>query len=520
MSVSSTVFGYHVQYLYTLYRMIESADSKEVFVPEGREDLDIYLNDQIIETIQVKCYSGTIVYSDLFSKGKSTSLFSRGKDSLDENSNVKISFVAVGHGNDKGVISDRLTKVSSLVKSLKNEETLHLDYASSKELAAKILWQSKSQGELENYVESVLKNRFPSIDPLIVKDYLVQWICYLVINEKSATYDDLCCQVGQIIAFSVRQKEFFTQFGLTVIPLFQSVSQEDVNSGISYYQGISAKEIHIAKNYDVVREEKLQQLYEKLKDNNLVFITGVSGSGKSSLAYRYLKICGTPLRYEIKYVNRNNISQIIATIKDISKGLKSEAFVYLDVLPYDTSWIQVVNEIEDTPFVKCLVTIRQDDWNRCKNKVNEKLHYSTLALDLTESEAKDIFDHLCDRGLCHIDIFEEAWNESGHPQTLLEYVYFLTHGVPLRARISEQIGRLDHVNASFLQYISVSNVLQGNISVNAIRNLCHLSPMDLSRCIDQMKGEFFEYNGEGFSDVHPIRTHIIIEEIFLISATL
>ena len=90
-----------------------------------------------------------------------------------------------------------------------------------------------------------------------------------------------------------------------------------------------------------------------------------------------------------------------------------------------------------------------------------KLHYSTLALDLTESEAKDIFDHLCDRGLCHIDIFEEAWNESGHPQTLLEYVYFLTHGVPLRARISEQIGRLDHVNASFLQYISVSNVLPG-----------------------------------------------------------
>lgn len=95
----------------------------------------------------------------------------------------------------------------------------------------------------------------------------------------------------------------------------------------------------------------MQQLYEKLKDNNLVFITGVSGSGKSSLAYRYLKICGTPLRYEIKYVNRNNISQIIATTKDISKGLKSEAFVYLDVLPYDTSWIQVVNEIEDTPLL-------------------------------------------------------------------------------------------------------------------------------------------------------------------------
>ena len=514
MSVASTLYGYHVQYLYTLYRMLDSADSKEVFVPEGREDLDIYYCDQIIETVQVKCYSGTIGYSDLFSKAKSTSLFSRGKDSLDENSDVKISFVAVGHGNDKGIISDKLTKDSSLVKMLKKEDSLHLDYASSKKLASKIMWQSKSEAELDDFVETALKDRFPSIDPSIVKNYLVQWVCYLVINKKSATYDDLCCQVRRIIVFTVRQKEFFSQFGLTVIPLFQSDYQEDANTETSYYQGVSAKEIHIAKNYDVVREEKLQQLYEKLKDNNLVFITGISGSGKSSLAYRFLKICGTPLRYEIKYLNQNNISQIIATIKDISKGLKSEAFVYLDVQPYDTSWVQLINEIENTPYVKCIVTIRQDDWNRCFNKVNTNLHYSTLAVDLTEFEAKDIFDHLCERGLCRFEIFEDAWNECGHPQTLLEYVYFLTQGVSLRARISEQIDSLDSVNASLLQYVSVSNLLQGNISEDAIRNLCHLSPMLLSRCIGQMKGEFFEFNGEDFSDVHPIRTHIIVEEIF------
>lgn len=90
----------------------------------------------------------------------------------------------------------------------------------------------------------------------------------------------------------------------------------------------------------------------------------------------------------------------------------------------------------------------------------------------------------------------------------------MTQGVPLRARISEQIDSLDSVNASLLQYVSVSNLLQGNISEDAIRNLCHLSPMLLSRCIGQMKGGFFEFNGEDFSDVHPIRTHIIVEEIF------
>lgn len=40
---------------------------------------------------------------------------------------------------------------------------------------------------------------------------------------------------------------------------FQSVCQEDVNSEISYYQGISAKEIHIAK---------IMMLSEKKSCNN------------------------------------------------------------------------------------------------------------------------------------------------------------------------------------------------------------------------------------------------------------
>lgn len=514
MSVASTLHGYQVQYLYTLYRMLRSPESKEVFLPEGREDLDIYLDGQIVETVQVKCYSGTILYSDLFSKAKSTSLFSRGKASLEENPNVKISFVAVGYGNSKGVISNKLLKLSSLTKFLNKEEVLHLDYSSSKELASKINWLTQSEAELNDVVEAALKERFPSIDPFIAKDYLLQWVHYLVINGQSATYDDLCKQVGLIIEFSVRQKEFFSQFGLTVIPLFHSDCQDDESSRMSYYQGVSAKEIHIANNYDVIREEKLQQLDEKLKNNNLVFITGISGSGKSSLAYRYLKICGTPLRYEVKYINQNNISQIIATIKDLSKGLKSTAFVYLDVQPYDTSWIQVVNEIEDVANVKCLVTIRQDDWNRCFNLVNANLHYSALTLDLTEQEARDIFDNLCNRGLCHTDVFEEVWNESGCPKTLLEYVYFLTQGVPLRARISEQVNELSEASVSLLQYVAVSNLLQGEIAMDAIRRLCHLSPIMMSQCMGKMKGELLEYDGDGFSDVHPIRTHIIVEELF------
>ena len=50
MAVSDTLRGYRTQFLYTLYRIISTNNSgKEVFRPEGIEDLDILVDDKVVE---------------------------------------------------------------------------------------------------------------------------------------------------------------------------------------------------------------------------------------------------------------------------------------------------------------------------------------------------------------------------------------------------------------------------------------------------------------------------------------
>ena len=60
MTIQSTLHGYRVQFLYTLYRMMRSGNPQEVFMPEGKEDLDIYVEGILKECAQVKCHAGTL----------------------------------------------------------------------------------------------------------------------------------------------------------------------------------------------------------------------------------------------------------------------------------------------------------------------------------------------------------------------------------------------------------------------------------------------------------------------------
>ena len=54
MTIQSTLHGYRVQFLYTLYRMMLSENLQEVFVPEGKEDLDVYVDDVLFYYMQTE----------------------------------------------------------------------------------------------------------------------------------------------------------------------------------------------------------------------------------------------------------------------------------------------------------------------------------------------------------------------------------------------------------------------------------------------------------------------------------
>lgn len=75
MAVPDTLRGFRTQFLYTLYRAIFDERYDYIYVPEGEEDVDIYCNEVLIETIQVKNLAKPVAYSDLISPGRTTSFF-------------------------------------------------------------------------------------------------------------------------------------------------------------------------------------------------------------------------------------------------------------------------------------------------------------------------------------------------------------------------------------------------------------------------------------------------------------
>ena len=92
--------------------MFHETDSNTVFIPEGKEDLDIIYTDGRKEYIQVKNYSTPVTYSSLISKGKTTSFCKRLLDSRDLEH-------AKGFIVSYGPISKELTNKKDLRNSIK-----------------------------------------------------------------------------------------------------------------------------------------------------------------------------------------------------------------------------------------------------------------------------------------------------------------------------------------------------------------------------------------------------------------
>lgn len=182
MNIQSTLHGYRVQFLYTLYRMMRSGNLQEVFVPEGKEDLDIYVEGVLKEYAQVKCHAGTLTYRDLYSTERKTSLYSRAIDSIGENPNVKVTIISIN-----GIISDELTDRAKLKRKLKGDPELKLKERDAKNLAMIIDAAVVNEQEMLSVISSELKSRFTEIDTILNIRLLTQWI-YEAAQNCSAEY--------------------------------------------------------------------------------------------------------------------------------------------------------------------------------------------------------------------------------------------------------------------------------------------------------------------------------------------
>lgn len=485
---------------------------QELFVPEGKEDLDVYVNGTLAECIQVKCHKDTLTYVSLYSSKKDTSLYKRALDSIRENSAVKVKVISIN-----GKISDELTDKTKLKRKLKGDLALKLNEQDAKRLAKTIDTKIWNEQELISFIESDLKSRFVEVDPVFGIRVLTEWIYQAAEHGQKITIQDLEQEICAIRIYLSHIEAFHHQLGYAIVPLFLGFSSTEYDEQVlldDYYEGVSARPEHIVAGLDIVRQNVINDVENAFKKSNIVIVHGLSGAGKSTFAYRYIYENASSIAYEIRNCNPKNVNDVLASLSAITKGLKIPAMFYFDVNPSNREWIEAISILAGKKDVRCLVTMRQEDWNIQYPRISSTFNYEEITLELHREEAKQIFYGLIGRGKVIHNSFDDVWDGLEPSGNLLEFIYLLTHGETLENRIKSQIFCESKQNKLLLSFIGVTNYLGGELNLRGLLKLSNMSKVEFSSLIDNLKHEFFKIEDNLIKDVHPIRTKFIVKALF------
>ncbi len=438
MSAISALKGYRTQFVYSLYRILKAYNKKYTFKPEGLyEDLDIIdEKGNYLEIIQVKNKSKTLVFNDLFSK--KDSFFKRANKLLENQDKAILKLVSFGDISneliDKCKLSNKLHKKgfdsSKIDRILKN-------YVIPEKVDEETLYQE---------IIRMLNDIRPFTNPLVAIELLIFWVYKSAEEQGRIDTKKIISSLDSIGVFLNEQKSFVNQFGNTILPFINRTLSE-INSAQlkkEFYYGVSSRYEHILSNLDITRTEKLSTIDKAFKESNVVFVHGASGQGKSTLAYRYVNdFSDTNSSYELKLSNNyNELYETINSLNALCKELLFPVLIYIDIKPQDVYWNDLLQHLSAKKNLQFLITIRQEDWNRVT--LGADYNFRDLELAFNKTEAKTIYESLSNykKDLKFTD-FEESWLKFGNKGLLLEYIYLINQGDTLRARLQNQISRLE-----------------------------------------------------------------------------
>ena len=508
MAVSDTIRGFRTQFLYTIHRVINDCNSDFLYIPEGIEDLDIKKNEVIVETIQIKNYNKKIQPSDLTSPAGTTSFFKRAINTLSRNKNVCIRFVSFGE------VGNYLQNASSIQELLKRNKDKELR-KNAKCLSSQYQLSVVDESTLYNEISTKLKFQYPTFNPDKEIKYMLQWVSEKAENHDDFTYEEFIKELQCYQAFENRQKAALNELGVRVIPLFEQSLHLDTDIlKQQFYSGVSVSSNHIANDLDIIRPEKNIAIHNAFKEKNVVIINGASGQGKSTLAYRYIKD-NCALAFEILSCDMYSLSNLRATLTELCTGLTVPVTLYFDAKPADDSWILLVKTFSVVKNVRCLISLRNEDWNQYRSRLGSEVMYKDIELTLNKAEAQLIYEMLCQQNKGIVVDFESCWDKLGSNVPLLEFVYFITQGQALKDKLASQWNLLSQNEKTVFEKIITINFFGGKIKRKSKILLENTSYSNVQNAIKKYIGEFFVENTNGFlSDVHPIRTRILIESIY------
>jgi len=517
--------GYRLQALYTLFRILGSADETLVFQPEGQEDLAIFeASNRLLEAIQVKAHKDDLTLAS-FSPNKPASFFYRAALLRKASSEVTIGIVSYGS------VGRELLQ-ATVTNGRERERVAHkigeqkfLSKDEAKNLIANIEFTTVDENDLTRQVYEHLQASLVGVEPERAFEMLNFWLYICAENKYKITRHDVIERLNNVGRFlserAAHHKEWFT----SIVPLETIQIEEQVQHKLSdeFYRGISTRYEHILANLDVPRPRIMQEISQKFEQTRVVVIHGASGQGKSTVAYRYLhEAFPEEWRFRIKLVgSREHALSIATALIAQAETIGIPIAVYLDVSAIDRDWPDLVRQLAVHQNIRVLVTIREEDLQRA-SIAGTDFQFSSVPLSFDRHEAEELYQALSTQRIPATFVnFEEAWHQFGEHGPLLEFVYLVTQGASLRDRLTQQVqrltddvreGRVTSAEVELLRLVSVASAFEARLQIKPL--VTSLGLPAAQRTFQLFEKEYLlrvSDDGALVFGLHPIRSTVLAD---------
>ncbi len=522
MSGIAALKGYRTQFLYSLYLILSENKKNRTYFLEGIEDIDIYdENSNLIELLQVKNLTKQITLSDLLSKTK-TSFFRRYLSVQCKKANIKPIIVSFGSFS-----SELLSWIEAKNSITKNERKAIQAYELTENewyiIKRNIQVVLINEVDIYNSILELLKDKYPFTDPIPTIKILVYWLSFNAEKQRIVTTDKLFSEIQKIAIFLAETIAVTNQLGIFISPINESLLENlDPNSLIEeYYSGISARYEHILANLDVVRNDFLDIVVNGFEEHNVIVLRGASGQGKSTLAYRYIQdYCPSNFVYEITLQEDFiNTRSAITAIRGLSKELSISVLFLINVQPNSVEWLKIVREFSNDKQINFLITVRQEDWYKAI-AYGIEFRLKEIEVSLTKQEARNIYSKINEK---HIDFantdFDEAWIRFGESGPLLEFVYSITKGESLTAKLHQQVSILENENLSapneilnVLRVIVLIDAYGGRVDVRKIRGVNNI--LGITKRLEKEYLIKIDTEEKYLTGLHPLRSKLLLNHLY------
>jgi hypothetical protein len=516
---SAAYRGYRLQALYTLARVLDSGDSALVFEPEGAEDLAVWDGSSLVEIVQVKAHTENLTLTS-FNPKMADSFFYRVAAALSRWPDVRINVVSFGDiGPEllKAITTDGRERVA-VAKKLADYRFISLHEASL--VLSRTEVTPVDRVKMNEDVLSRLAAALTGVDPRNSFDLLNFWLYVCAEGKTRITRLLLMQKVESVGRYASERAAHHREWFTAIEPIEDREIGESERADLSneFQSGTAARYEHILANLDVSRPGKMEEIRKAFLTSRVVIVHGASGQGKSTVAHRYLKEFFPEFwRFRVKLIqDRRHAKDIATVLASQARFINVRMAVYLDVSPSDTSWADLVRELQSRPEIHILVTIREEDFRRA-NVSGTEFEFTAIELGLDIDEARELFEPLRRSASTQRFIdFEDAWNAFGSGGPLLEFAYLVTQGESLRDRLRQQVRRLSDywttqpAEMELLRLVSVAGAFEARLDLAKL-----VRPLGLNepaRTIELFEKEYLLRTSEDGALVvglHPVRSSIL-----------